>query len=158
MYQPNVNLRPYYIRQAGSGLKIFKVPRGQHGYGIFSSFFRKYGIDLIKFIGKKSFEPLKEVGQDIFVRKSDPKEAIKRGLKRTGKNIALGALDKLKDKVNQIGTGRRRKRAVRRKSSKKPKRQAKRRRVTKKKGRRRRGKKVNFRRNISQPIGDVFGY
>ena len=111
MYFSNADLRDYYVRQAGSALRVFKGARSQAGNGIFSNFFRKYGIDLLKFIGKRTFAPLKEAGEAIFVNKTDPKEAIKRGFKQSARNLALGAIDSAKDKISQLGTGRRRRRS-----------------------------------------------
>jgi len=123
MHLKEVCLHPgdcnHIIQQAGSGqiLRVYKGDR-QVGYGVFSEFFKRYGLPLLKSIGapllnkikKEGLEFGKEVGQNIFINKESPKEAIKKGLKRTVKRTGLDLLEVAHKKLNQFGSGRRRSR------------------------------------------------
>ena len=133
MHLKEVCLHPgdcnHIIQQAGSGqiLRVYKGDR-QVGYGVFSEFFKRYGLPLLKSIGapllnkikKEGLEFGKEVGQNIFINKVNPKEALKRGLKRTVKRAGLDLLEVAHKKLSQLGSGRRKKRRT--KTSKKKKR------------------------------------
>src|SRR5882757_1416488 len=124
MHLKEVCLHPgdcnHIIQQAGSGqiLRVYKGDR-QVGYGVFSEFFKRYGLPLLKSIGapllnkikKEGLEFGKEVGQNIFINKESPKEAIKRGLKRTVKRTGLDLLEVAHKKLNQFGSGRKRRRS-----------------------------------------------
>src|SRR5882757_581154 len=133
MHLKEVCLHPgdcnHIIKQAGSGqiLRVYKGDR-QVGYGVFSEFFKRYGLPLLQTIGapilnrlkSEGIELGKEVGQNIFINKVNPKEALKRGLKRTVKRAGLDLLEVAHKKLSQLGSGRSKKRRT--KTSKKKKR------------------------------------
>lgn len=149
MHPHSCNFSPYYVSQAGSGLAIYKGQAHQRGYGLFSNVFRRFGFPILKYLAKPLFGLTKQVGEDIFVHNQDPKESIKRQLKRTAKEVALDALDRTTSRVSQIGTGKRRKVSKRKTSSKrKPAKQS--RKVAKRKSTR-----VRVTRLSSTP--DIFG-
>jgi hypothetical protein len=108
------NFRSYYHDQAGSGQGIINVYRGapyQRGHG-FGSFFKRFGIPLLSYLGKRVFKVGRDVAQDVFAGNQQPKEAIKRRLKEHGKDLGLDVLEKAKEKLSQLGTGRKRRKTT----------------------------------------------
>lgn len=159
----NCNFGPYYHSQAGTGLAIYKGLPHQRGHGLFSNVFRRFGIPLLKYIGKTSLPVVKQLGEDIFLNRQDPKEAIKKNLKAVGKRVAQDVLDKAQERVFQMGSG-----AYKRRRRTRRKRRAvvgkKRKRVTNPFGSRKRKTSIKRRRkgtrvSISRvKSSDIFGY
>src|ERR1700722_3403140 len=104
----NINLSPYYIQQAGSGFNIYRGNTPQHGYGLFSNAFRRFGIPLIKFLGKQGVNYISNVRNDVLEKGVDLKSALKGQLINSGRNIALDGLARATERVSQFGSGRRR--------------------------------------------------
>lgn len=101
----------YYASQLGKGFDDIRVFSGrpyQRGHGI-GSFVRRYGIPLAKFIGKHVLNTGLAIGADIAVNDFN-KEVVKQKLKEGAKYAISDGLDKIKNKLNQSGMGRKRKR------------------------------------------------
>lgn len=105
----------YFINQAGSGLSSYKRTfSSQEGRGIFSSFAKRVAIPLAKFFGKKVISGSRKIAPHLINSLA------------TSATEGVGKLaDKASDKLEQLGTGRKRKRRstkTKRKSTKKAKR------------------------------------
>jgi hypothetical protein len=112
MYPHNYNLSSYYIQQAGGGFSLYKGNTPQQGYGLFSNAFRRFGIPLLKFLGRQGINYVQKVGSDVANTNISLKEALRKNIISTGKDIALTGLQKAQERVSQVGTGRKRKRAT----------------------------------------------
>lgn len=157
---------PYYCQQAGSGINVYKGLPHQRGHGV-SALFKRYGIPLLKYIAKTGFRFGKQVGEDVFLNRDNPKEALKRRLKSLGKEVATDALDNLQTRVSQIGSGvttrKRRKKSYRKIKSATKRKTIKRRTVTKRRAtksvsRKRVTKKAKRNRTIKSSKSVIFGY
>ncbi|RWR98795.1 hypothetical protein B4U79_08254 [Dinothrombium tinctorium] len=99
------DFKTYYCNQAGHGVTPFNIYKGipyQKGYGLFSSYFSRYGIPLLKYLGSKVLSTGKKVATDIYLKNEAPKEAVKRRLKEFGRTTLEDAIKKLSD---QQGAG-----------------------------------------------------
>ena len=89
-----------YNNQTG-GLDYYRGLKFQSGYGFFGRYFTRYGIPILKFLGKEAFKTGINVINDIS-QGSNPKLSLKRRLKERGKSI----LDKvLNETTSQTGSG-----------------------------------------------------
>lgn len=116
----------YYKNQAGSGFNNVTLYRGapfQRGYGLGATI-SKYGIPILRFIGKHVYNIGKDIISDIQRTQTDPKEIIKTRLKSGGKSFIKDALTA--DSIDQVGSGRKRKRHSKGKRGKKTKNKRKR--------------------------------
>lgn len=112
----------YYAQQAGGGFDEISVYRGrpyQRGHGI-GSLFKRFGIPLAKFLGRHLFKAGVEIGADALANESFDKNRIRETLKRNSKEALKEGLNKLSQKLDQSGSGRR-KRKVYKKAKKKKK-------------------------------------
>ena len=100
----------YYLSQAGKGFEDINVFKGrpyQRGHGI-GSLFRRFGLSLVKLIGKHLLRTGMNVGSDVLSNNMS-KENLKRRLKEGAKIMANEGLAKASDMLNQSGSGRKRK-------------------------------------------------
>ena len=100
------NFGDHYRIQAGRGFSEIQVFRGQpyqRGYGI-GSVLRRFGIPILKFLGKQLLKTGLSVGQDIL---SDIpiKESLKKRSREGAKEGAKKALGFAQQYVDQMGTG-----------------------------------------------------
>ena len=108
-YCPNdCNLRAYYLNQAGGGLDDIRIYRGYPyqagGFG-FGTILGKFGIPLLKFLGKHLLSTGVAVGSDILANQNF-KSSVRNRLKESSKTAAKEGLNQLANMVDQIGTGR----------------------------------------------------
>lgn len=100
------NFKNYYSAQAGGALRDINVFRGlpyQRGYGI-GSLFARFGIPVLKFLGKHLLSTGVAVGSDILAKRN-AKEALKERAKEGYKTAAKEALTKISEKIDQSGKG-----------------------------------------------------
>lgn len=100
------NFKSYYATQAGGGITDINVFRGspyQRGYGI-GSLFARFGIPVLKFLGKHLLSTGVAVGSDILAKRN-AKEAFKDRAKQGAKTAAKEALEKISQKIDQSGKG-----------------------------------------------------
>lgn len=155
MYDLHCDYCALFSHQKGSGLPIYQGLPHQRGYGVFTNLFKRFGVPLLKYLGKKAFIAGKNIGEDIIVNNTDPKHAIKSHLKKSAKTVGFDALSEASKRLAQVGSGRRRKRQ--RVSKRRVKRTVKRSRATKK----RKVKKTTHRshkRTSNRIQPDIFGY
>lgn len=119
----------YYLQQAGNGLPSFHGVRYQRGNGWFRNLFSRFGVPLLKYLGKEAVSTGKEILTDV-AEGAPVKEAVKRRVTLKGRSIASDALDKAKSYV-QSGSGKRRKK--KKKTKKKGKKRSKKKRPRAKK-------------------------
>lgn len=163
MYDLNCDYCALFSHQRGSGLPIYQGLPHQRGYGIFTNLFKRFGVPLLKYLGKKAFITGRNIGEDIIVNNADPKHAIKAHLSKAAKTVGFDTLSEASKRLAQTGSGRRRRRTTRRKTSKtkakrkttKRKRTVKKRTIRKKSKRSRTRKRARISR-LSRP--DIFGY
>lgn len=116
------DFKSYYLNQAGRGfddIRIFQGHPYQRGYGL-GSLFKRYGIPLVKFLGKHLFNTGVSIGTDILLNdKPYDKETVKNHLKQGLRDAAKDGLTR----VSQHGTGRKRykKKAYKQRKTKKSK-------------------------------------
>lgn len=111
------NFRSYYQNQAGQGYSDINVFRGspyQRGYGI-GSLFKRFGIPIVKFLGKHLLRTGMQVGSDVLTDNLN-KQTLKKRLKEGATSLAKESISKAGDFVEQHGSGRRlyKKRSVKR--------------------------------------------
>lgn len=105
------NFKHFYSNQAGHGFSDIELFRGapfQRGYG-FGSLFARFGLPILKFLGKQILKTGVSVGQDVIDKKpfkQSVKERGKEALTRTAQNV----IDKAQTVINQQGKGVKRKR------------------------------------------------
>ena len=123
----------YYSVQAGNGFSDINVFRGtpyQRGYGI-GSVFKRFGIPLVKFLGRHLLNTGLNVGGEIAATRSFNRDNIRKRLRENVKHAAKDGLSELSNYIDQQGDGRKRvykKRVVKKRTSKrKPKKSVKRR-------------------------------
>jgi hypothetical protein len=105
----------YYVGQTGRGAETpyYRGRAFQRGYGWFGRVIQRYGIPLLKYIGKQAFKAGKDIVSDVATGQN-LKESAKRRIKETGKEIASDMLNKASTLINQptqSGSGKRRKTA-----------------------------------------------
>lgn len=96
----------YYLNQAGGRsdqILIYKGRPFQRGSGWFSNFAVRYGVPMLKFIGKQALSAGRDVVQDVLQGK-DFKSSVKYNLKKR----AGESLKEIGDKITQSGSGRKR--------------------------------------------------
>ena len=145
----------YYISQAGGGNpnEIMSFYRGvpyQRGFNFFTRFGKKYGLPLLKYLGKKAFNLGKNVAQD-FISGEEPKSLLKNNLKRT----ANETIDDVKNLINQSGKRRRRKKTQKKKNKTPQQRKNK---PKRKKVVRRKVKKVRKKKPKRKRVKNIFDY
>ena len=116
MHGRNCNFSQYYTQQAGCGLPIYKGAVSQRGYGLWSNLFSRFGVPLLKFIGKQGLGFASKFGDDVINQNINVKEALRKNLIATGKSVAQQGLTKAQEKISQLGTGRRIQKRVTRKT------------------------------------------
>lgn len=126
----------YYSEQAGAGISNFYrgIPY-QRGSGFWGDMFTRYGVPVLKYLGKQVLSTGANVADDIANHGLAPRSAFTQRLKEAARNTGIDALNKAApvivseavNRLKQTGTGRKR-RAKRLKESSIPK---KRRRKTK---------------------------
>jgi hypothetical protein len=143
-----IDYTDYYVNQAGNGLPSFSGPRYQKGYGFLSNIFSRWGVPLLKYLGKSALKTTADIGSDILEGKNI-RDAARGRLVTTGRSMANDAVARARKYV-QTGTGKRRKRRrgpkktsnkKRRGKAKKGKKQSK---PKRKSVKRRRSKKEHF--------------
>lgn len=100
------NFKNYYTSQVGGGISDINVFRGlpyQRGYGI-GSLFARFGIPVLKFLGKHLLSTGVAVGSDILAKRN-AKESLKERAKEGAKIAAKEALNKISEKIDQTGKG-----------------------------------------------------
>ena len=100
------NFKKFYQAQAGHGFSDIELFRGapfQRGYGI-GSLFARFGIPILKYLGKQLLQTGVNVGQDVLAKKTF-KEALKDRGKEALKKTAKDVLDKAQNTLNQQGQG-----------------------------------------------------
>lgn len=103
-------MKLHYIDQAGTGYSDIQIYRGvpyQKGTGLFTNLFRRYGIPLTKYLGKKLLKTGVAIGGDILSEKR-PKDSVKRRIKEVATDVIKEGLKKI-DEQSGSGTQRRRK-------------------------------------------------
>jgi hypothetical protein len=100
-----VDYTDYYVNQAGNGLPGFSGPRFQKGYGFFSML-KRWGVPLLKYIGKSALQTGVNIGSDILDGKQ-VRESAKKQLVSTGRSMASDAVARARKYV-QTGTGKKR--------------------------------------------------
>lgn len=95
----------YADQQTGRGWDIYRGRPQQRGYNIFSTFFRRFGMPLLKYLGKSALETGREWVKDVVIENQPPKQALKRRLVKAARNAAMEGFDHLEKKV-QSGSGR----------------------------------------------------
>lgn len=109
------NLKNFFNYQVGSGFNDINVFRGapyQRGHGI-GSLIGRFGIPILKFLGKHVLKTGVNVGADLLEKKKF-KDALKARAKETLKNATSESINKVNQLLQQSGTGlRRRKRPKR---------------------------------------------
>ena len=96
----------HFQQQAGSGLSDLNVYRGhpyQRGFGIGSTIL-KFGLPVLKFLGKQFIKTGVNVGSD-FLSGNSFKNSIKSRGKEGIRNVAKQGLNKLHDLIDQSGSG-----------------------------------------------------
>jgi hypothetical protein len=96
----------HYQHQAGSGfsdLTVFKGQPYQRGYGL-GSVFKRFGIPILKFLGKQLFKTGVNVGNDI-LSGSDVRASFKAHGRKGLRTAAKEGLGKLSELVDQTGAG-----------------------------------------------------
>ena len=106
MHGVNCNFSQYYTQQAGRGLPIYKGAISQRGYGLWSNLFSRFGVPLLKFIGKQGLGFASKFGDDVINNKINVKEAFRKNIIATGKSVAQQGLSKAEEKLSQLGKGR----------------------------------------------------
>lgn len=104
------DFRNYYHSQTGNGLSDISVFHGspyQRGYG-FGSLFKRFGIPVLKFLGKHVLKTGVDIGQDV-LNKKNIKDAFKERAKVGIKEVAGDSLNKLSNYFEQQGKGLKRK-------------------------------------------------
>lgn len=104
------NFNNYYKAQVGGGFSDINVFRGnpyQRGFGI-GSLFARFGIPVLKFIGKHVLKTGVNIGNDVLNEKKF-KEAVKSRVKVGFKEAATDSLGKLNEIIHQKGRGIKRK-------------------------------------------------
>lgn len=110
------NFNQYYQRQAGSGFTDIQVFRGfpyQRGYGL-GSLIKRFGVPILKVIGKHVLKTGVNVGQDVLDKK-DFKESIKQRARIGLRDVANDSLNKARNLLNQTGKGMKRKKLYKKK-------------------------------------------
>jgi hypothetical protein len=100
----------YYNSQAGGALSDINIFRGvpyQRGFGI-ASVFKRFGIPLLKFLGRNLLKTGMTIGTDI-LSNGNIKDIVKKRTKEGAKQTAKEGLQKLSDLVDQTGSGHKRK-------------------------------------------------
>ena len=99
--------------QSGGAIPGYSGRQWQTGGGWnFGRFMSRYAKPLLGYLARKTFATTLDFGKDLVENKhQSPKELAKNHLKRVGRDLANDALSKIKEKVDQIGSGRRKKRA-----------------------------------------------
>ena len=118
----------YYLNQAGNGISVYAGNRYQNGNGFFGKIL-KHLKPALKYIGRKGFDTLKNIGSDIL----NGKDVINSGRERlinTAQDIMTDASNSLENLKGQSGRGAKRKQSVSRSVSRKS--PAKRKKTTKK--------------------------
>lgn len=122
------NFNGYYQNQAGFGLADITVFRGtpyQRGRG-FGTVFTKFGVPLLKYLGKKFLSTGVAVGSDMLAKRPI-KEALRSRISESVKTAGHEGVDKLANLIAQTGSGRLYKRKrISKKKLRKPKRAVKR--------------------------------
>uniref|UniRef100_A0A158P4R4 Uncharacterized protein n=1 Tax=Tetranychus urticae TaxID=32264 RepID=A0A158P4R4_TETUR len=96
----------HYRTQAGQGFEDINVFRGQpyqRGYGI-GSFFKRYGIPVLKFFGKELLKTGMNVGQDVLDNKNIKQSLVDRG-KEGIRTAAKRGLMEISQEFDQSGSG-----------------------------------------------------
>lgn len=138
------NFNGYFTDQAGSGLSDITVFRGhpyQRGRG-FGSVLAKYGIPLLKYLGKQFLSTGVAVGTDMLQRRPI-KESLRSRLSESVNTIGHTGVDKLSKLISQSGSGRLYKRKPRKLKRRRPK-VIKSRKTIKRKVKRRRPRDIFF--------------
>jgi hypothetical protein len=107
----------YYCDQGGNGLEYYTGFPHQRGYGFWGKAFSRFGIPILKYLGKQAFETGRNVALDVVDKKDSFKGALKQRLKESGKQAGLDAINKglpkiveeVQRKLAQAGTGKKRK-------------------------------------------------
>lgn len=100
------NLKNFFNHQVGSGFGDIDVFRGspyQRGHGI-GSLIGRFGIPILKFLGKHVLKTGVNVGSDLLEKKRF-KEALKSRAKETLKNATSESLSKVNQLLQQSGSG-----------------------------------------------------
>ena len=103
----------HYQQQAGNGLSDIAVFRGQpyqRGYGL-GSVFRRFGIPILKFLGKQLVKTGVNVGND-YLAGNNIRASIKSQGKKGIRTAAKEGLDRLNQLVDQTGSGIRKRKRV----------------------------------------------
>ena len=134
------NFKGYFANQAGSGLADITVFRGapyQRGRG-FGTVFSKFGIPLLKFLGRHLLSTGVAVGSDMLAKRPI-RETLKSRISESVKTAGHEGIDKIAKLVAQRGSGRlykRRKTRISRKKPRKPIRRVKKRVISRRRKRR----------------------
>jgi hypothetical protein len=143
--------KQYFCDQSGHGIPNFEIYRGlpyQRGHGLFSSMFSRFGMPLLKYLGKRALKTGRDIAIDVLDKKAPFKQVLKGHLKSAGKSLAVDALERAVNYDPQQGSGisraKRRytvKRVRKRVSGSKPKKKKKREKTKRKQTARVNGKK-----------------
>jgi hypothetical protein len=98
----------YYCNQAGNGLPVFHGVRYQRGHGFFGRMFQRFGMPLLKYIGKQALQTGVNIGSDVLEGKT-VRDSTRQNLVSTGRTVAKDAVERARKYV-QTGEGRKRKR------------------------------------------------
>lgn len=114
------NLKNFFNGQVGSGfndINVFKGAPYQRGHGI-GSLIGRFGIPILKFLGKHMLRTGVNVGSDLLDKKKF-KDALKTRAKETLRNATSESMNKVSQLLQQSGTGLRRAKRRRRTRSRK---------------------------------------
>jgi hypothetical protein len=98
----------YYCNQAGNGLPVFHGVRYQRGHGFFGRMFQRFGMPLLKYIGKQALQTGVNIGSDVLEGKT-VRDSTRQNLVSTGRTVAKDAVERARKYV-QTGEGKKRKR------------------------------------------------
>ena len=91
-------------QQGGANWEIYRGIKNQKGYNIFSTYFHRYGVPMLKWIGRKALETGREWVRDVVLHDEPPKKALKKRLVKTARDAAMEGFDKLEKRI-QSGSG-----------------------------------------------------
>jgi hypothetical protein len=138
--------KSYFSNQVGTGAPSFPIYRGapyQKGFGFWGNLFTRYGVPVLSYLARKSWNTGENIARDVYERKVEPKVSVKRRLAEVGRTISVDALQKAASLISQSGSGRKRvkKRKVSKRKTVKKVKSGKRKTTTKRKRKQKRKKK-----------------
>ena len=101
------DFKHYYCEQAGKGINVYSGVPYQRGYGFWGDNFKRYGTPVLKYLGKHAFNTGRNVANDVFGQNETFKESLKKRMKESGKVAGRDILEKVTNRINQGGTGKR---------------------------------------------------